>query len=109
MAIVEDELHAPDGPCRRAFETAHQLDAADLCEVDLLIETDQTLVAIECKRTERPNAQDARGIRKLREFYGPESVRAAYIACATEEPHQVESGVVARSGWTAWDPTDGQQ
>jgi predicted AAA+ superfamily ATPase len=71
-------------------------------EVDLLLETAGRLVAIECKRTERPGARDTRGVAKLREFYGPEAVAAAFVACTAREPHEVADGVTARSGWTAW-------
>jgi predicted AAA+ superfamily ATPase len=70
-------------------------------EVDLLVELGDHLVAIECKRTERPVADDARGIRKLRAFYGAAMVPRAYVACTSPVPFTLEDGVEARSGWTA--------
>lgn len=72
-------------------------------EVDLLIDRDQRLVAVECKLTERPAPRDASGIDRLRAFYGAETVAAAYVACTTEQPHEIAPGVIARPGWTVWD------
>lgn len=76
-------------------------------EVDLLIESDNTLTAIECKLAERPGSQDLRGINRLIAFYGPESIRHAYIAwhhmpalrCGSwRHGHQRLDGMVSGSG-----------
>jgi predicted AAA+ superfamily ATPase len=72
-------------------------------EVDLVIDLDTRLVAIECRRTERPGPADAKGIRKMRDFYGREAVAGAYIACTASSSFQIEEGLEARPGWTAWD------
>lgn len=72
-------------------------------EVDLVIERNQRLVAIECRLTTRPTARDLTGIRALRAFYGSEMVESAAVACPTDEPFAIADGVVARSGWTVWD------
>ncbi len=71
-------------------------------EVDLLIESDNMLTAIECKLAERPGSQDQRGINRLIDFYGATSIRHAYIACTTKQPYDVAPGVTAISGWTTW-------
>ncbi|MCC6523769.1 MAG: ATP-binding protein [Polyangiaceae bacterium] len=72
-------------------------------EVDLLIELDARLVALECKLGSRPTAHDARGIAKLRAFYGADQVSAAFVACTADAPHEIADGVVARSGFTSWE------
>lgn len=41
-------------------------------EVDLLIETDQRLITVECKLVERPDSQDLRGLKQLAAFNGAE-------------------------------------
>lgn len=74
-------------------------------EVDLLVELDQSLVAVECKLAERPGAADAAGIDQLRRFYGPDYVSSAWIACPTPSlapPYEVAPGVHAVSGWTTF-------
>ena len=70
-------------------------------EVDLLVEFDGQLFAIECKLASRPPRGEPRGIAKLRATYG-DSVARAWVACTTEEPYQLAPGVEARSGWTPW-------
>jgi hypothetical protein len=72
-------------------------------EVDLVIERDQRLFAVECKLSEHPDQRDIRGIEKLRQFYGPENVVAASVACTTGAPFEIASGVVAREGWRVWE------
>ncbi|MYD71778.1 MAG: ATP-binding protein [Acidobacteria bacterium] len=67
-------------------------------EVDLLIETDQRLVPVECKWKERPDHGDAAGIRRLRAFYG-DAVAEGFIACTTATAFQVTPGVTAVPGW----------
>jgi hypothetical protein len=49
-------------------------------EVDLLVELDGRLHAIECKLTSAPTERDLRGIVRLRAVYGPQ-VASASIAC----------------------------
>lgn len=72
-------------------------------EVDLLLEINQRLVAIECKLTERPTIRDARGIQKLTEFYGAEMIDKAFVACTTKHSFDITPRVTARSGWQTWD------
>lgn len=68
-------------------------------EVDLLIELDGQLQAIEVKLTERPGGRDLRGLRALQRFYGPASIASAKIACTTQQSFVVSEGVVAVPGW----------
>lgn len=72
-------------------------------EVDLLLEFDQRLTAIECKLAEKPSAEDVRGIEKLRDFYGKSMVRNAFIACQTKQTYQITKDVQAQNGWLTWD------
>jgi hypothetical protein len=74
-------------------------------EVDLVLEKNQKLTAIECKLTERPDEKDMKGIRRLKAFYGEEEVIRSYIACPVELPFDVAPGVTAVPGWTVW-PTE---
>jgi hypothetical protein len=71
-------------------------------EVDLVLEKNQKLTAIECKLTERPDEKDMKGIRRLKAFYGEEEVIRSYIACPVELPFDVAQGVTAVPGWTVW-------
>lgn len=71
-------------------------------EVDLLIESDNRLTAIECKLAERPGGQDLRGLNRLRDFYGTEAIAHSYIACIAGQPFDPAPGVTAVSGWTLW-------
>lgn len=71
-------------------------------EVDLLIESDNRLTAIECKLAERPGGQDLRGLKRLRDFYGAEAIAHSYIACTAGQPFDPAPGVTAVSGWTLW-------
>jgi predicted AAA+ superfamily ATPase len=71
-------------------------------EVDLLLERSGRLIAIECRRTERPTSRDARGIDALRRFYGASTLARAFIACTTDHPADVADGVTAVPGWTTW-------
>ena len=70
-------------------------------EVDLLLETDQRLVPVECKWTERPGPGDTAGIRRLRALYGA-AVTDGYVASTTSEAFEVASGVTAVPGWRLW-------
>lgn len=71
-------------------------------EVDLVIETGSRLVAIECKLSERPGAQDTRGLGRLQEFYGDEAIIHSFLACTTTQPFDVSNTITAISGWTTW-------
>ena len=71
-------------------------------EVDLLIESNNVLTAIECKVTERPSPRDTRGLSRLENFYGRDNINAGFIACTTDQPFQVTPSVTACSGWTTW-------
>ena len=72
-------------------------------EVDLILDIDQRLFAVECKLTERPDSSDLKGIRRLRKFYGDEMVERAYIAAPAEIDYEVDEGVMAVCGWKVWD------
>jgi len=71
-------------------------------EVDLLIEKDRKLSAVECKLTEKPAEGDLRGIKRLIKFYGEEVVSMAYIACPVQMAFDVKPGVIAMPGWEVW-------
>lgn len=71
-------------------------------EVDLLLERDQKLIAIECKLSERPEGKDLKGIRALRKFYGDQMVDQAYVACTIESQFNIEANIKAVSGWKTW-------
>lgn len=70
-------------------------------EVDLLVEWQSRLYAIECKYKERPEARDLRGIRRLRAFYDDPAL-TGFVACTSPQPFEIAEGVVACSGWTTW-------
>lgn len=72
-------------------------------EVDLLVEQDRKLYAIECKRTEKPHGDALRGIRKLIDMYGEETIAHAYIACTVTQAFDVADGITAVPGWQTWD------
>lgn len=72
-------------------------------EVDLLIEYNNRLSAIECKLAERPGGHDLRGLARLANFYGDDSIAHSFIACTTKQPFNPAPGVTAISGWTTWD------
>ncbi|MEO1370035.1 MAG: DUF4143 domain-containing protein [Acidobacteriota bacterium] len=72
-------------------------------EVDLVIEWNGQLFAIECKLTERPDRSDLRGLRRLSEFYGDGMIGARYLACTTPLPHEVQGYATALPGWNTWD------
>ncbi len=71
-------------------------------EVDLLLEKDRKLIAIECKLKERPQKKDLQGIKRLKSFYGPEEVSRAYLACPVDMAFDLEPGVTAVPGWEYW-------
>ena len=71
-------------------------------EVDLLVEHGGRITPVECKLTEHPGRGDARGIARLRGFYGPETVDRGFVACSTAAPFELTEGVTAVSGWQTW-------
>jgi len=71
-------------------------------EVDLILERDRRLVAVECKLKERPQEKDIRGIRKLRKFYGSDEVAKAYVAIPADVSFDLEPEITAISGWEVW-------
>jgi len=75
-------------------------------EVDLLLEIDQKLIAIECKISEKPVARDQKGIMKCRDFYGDNMIQAAYIACTTKQSFTLSQNVIAQNAWTVWNVLD---
>jgi len=77
-------------------------------EVDLLLERDGRLIAVECKLTQTPTPRDLRGLRQLVAFYGEEMVESRFVACTTELPFDVEEGVTAVPGWTTWELSPGR-
>lgn len=70
--------------------------------MDLILERDRKLVAVECKLKERPQEKDLRGIRKLRKFYGSDEVAKAYVAIPADVSFDLEPGITAISGWDVW-------
>jgi uncharacterized protein len=72
-------------------------------EVDLLVEWNGKLHAIECKLAEKPRRRDLRGLRRLTAFYGEETVARCYVACTTSVPFEIAPGATAVPGWTTWD------
>jgi hypothetical protein len=71
-------------------------------EVDLLLERDRKIVAVECKTKEKPERKDLHGIERLRKFYGEEQVPKAYVACPTDVSFDLNHGTTAVSGWEVW-------
>ncbi len=69
-------------------------------EVDLLLERDGKIAAVECKLTEKPGKRETTGIERLKKFYGEERVGAALIAAPVDMPFRVEAGVSVIPGWT---------
>ncbi len=71
-------------------------------EVDLLLERNRKLVAVECKLKELPERRDAAGIERLRKFYGTSEVPQAYVACPSQVSFDIVPGVGAVCGWETW-------
>ena len=72
-------------------------------EVDLILEKDRKLIAVECKLKERPESKDLQGIRRLKKFYGEEETGPAFVACPVDAAFDLEPGVTAVPGWQVWD------
>jgi len=71
-------------------------------EVDLLLERNRRLIAVECKLKEKPDTKDLRGIERLRKFYGDAEVPGAYIACPDDVHFDLRPDVSVVSGWEVW-------
>ena len=71
-------------------------------EVDLLIEKDGKLFAVECKVKERPAAKDVKGIARLRDFYGADQVPRAFVACPIDATFDLRPDVTVVPGWEIW-------
>jgi predicted AAA+ superfamily ATPase len=71
-------------------------------EVDLLIEYNGLIHAIECKLSEFPNRKDARGLRKVEKFYGKQAMGQMAVACTTASTHDIDTGVTAHNGTEVW-------
>ena len=74
-------------------------------EVDLLLERDLKLFAVECKLSEHSDKKAVRGIKRLKKFYGNEHIVRSYVACPVEMSFDIEPGVTAISGWKTWELT----
>lgn len=72
-------------------------------EVDLLIESNNRLTAMECKLTERPGGQDLRGLIRLEAFYGAKAITHSFIACTTKQPFNATPKITAINGWQTWE------
>lgn len=72
-------------------------------EVDLVIERNARLTAIEVKLSQSPEPRATRPIERLRAFYGDDAVAGAYVACTTEVPFDPAPRVTAVPGWTTWE------
>ena len=65
-------------------------------EVDLLVEiAPETFVVIECKTAEHVDGRATKGVVKLATEYGPQAVRAARLACRTEQGYPIETSAAA--------------
>lgn len=69
-------------------------------EVDVLIELDGRLHAIEIKLTERPSSRDLRGLKTLQRFYGDNAIASSRIACTCQQPFNITENITAQPGWT---------
>ena len=70
--------------------------------MDLILQRDRRLVAVDCKLKEKTQEKDIQGIRKLKKFYGSDEVAKAYVAIPTDLSFDVEPGITAVSGWEVW-------
>jgi uncharacterized protein len=71
-------------------------------EVDLLLERNGRLTAIECKLSEKPDKKETGSIERLKTFYGEDLAAQSYIACPVDIPYDVASGITAVPGWKPW-------
>jgi predicted AAA+ superfamily ATPase len=72
-------------------------------EVDLILEKDQKLIAVECKLKERPVQKDMRGIKSFRKFYGEKNLEKTFIACPIDMPFDFDHDVTVMPGWMQWE------
>jgi len=72
-------------------------------EVDLLLERNQRFIAIECKLSERQDKKAAKGIEKLKKFYGESEIDHAYIVCPTAIAFDIALGITTMPGWKTWE------
>ncbi|MEK6747953.1 MAG: DUF4143 domain-containing protein [Pseudomonadota bacterium] len=70
-------------------------------EVDLIVEINQQIFAIECKLTEKPSTRECAGIARVSAMYGKQ-LAAAYVACHTPQAYDIVPGVAAVNGWKVW-------
>jgi hypothetical protein len=75
-------------------------------EVDLVVELNLKLYPIECKRKERPDRHDLKGIRSFIGMYGEGAIGAAYVACLTAPSFEAAPGITAVNGWRTWPLAD---
>ena len=59
----------------------------------------QRLIAIECKLSERQDKKAAKGIEKLKKFYGVSAIDHAYIVCPTAIAFDIAPGITTMPGW----------
>jgi predicted AAA+ superfamily ATPase len=71
-------------------------------EVDLIIEINQKLYPVECKRKEIPNHNDMLNILRFIKLYSRENIGHAYIACTTNQPFDLAEDITAIAGWQIW-------
>lgn len=72
-------------------------------EVDLVLERNQQLIAVECKIKQHPESKDLKGIRAFKKFYGDSAVQKAYVACSANSSFELASSIAAVPGWKVWD------
>lgn len=71
-------------------------------EVDLILEKDQRMIAVECKVSERPDAKALKGIRRIRKLYGEEKVPRAFIASPVKTAFDIDDEATVIPGWKTW-------
>jgi len=71
-------------------------------EVDLLLERNRKLTAVECKVKEKPGRKDFKGIERLRKLYGDSEVPKAYVACPIDMSYDPAPNIAVVSGWQTW-------
>jgi len=71
-------------------------------EVDLLLERNRKLTAVECKVKEKPGKKDFQGIERLRKLYGDSEVPKAYVACPIDMSYDPAPNIAVVSGWQTW-------
>jgi len=67
-------------------------------EVDLIIERDGRITAIECKYSEVVDESGLKGLRAFTADYGSEDVEARYVASRTSIPYPLTDGITAIPG-----------